>query len=251
MSLLKAALLEDSMTLLQDLKLELEDTGFVQVVAWATGAQEFLEKVRTAQPDILLLDVDLNGDAMNGLDVAAKLRLPVLFVSGKMREYYEGVASLNAELKEVPVQYITKPVTADKLNAVLPKFIQEVRAMAKPRGITLTLKDEGKKSFALNSIVYLCADKETGSASNNKEIHFIDRKPAVLVDFSFTAMEEKGLPKEQFLTAHKSFRVNAVHIEGRVGDDLVVKAMNAEGKVVEKRLPVSENYRPAVRERFR
>jgi len=250
MSKLKAALLEDNRTLLQDLKMELEDTGLVQVVAWATGSEDFLEKVRTAQPDILLLDIELNGDGMTGLDVARKLRLPVLFVSGTIRDNYEGVATLDAELRDVPVKYITKPVTSDKLNAILPKFIQQVRAMAKPKGITLTFKDEGRRTINVDSIVCLCAEKGTGSSSNNKEIHFIDRKPAVLVDFSFATMEEKGLLNTQFLTIHKSYRVNAAHAKPLDGEVMRVVVMDVLGKRVDKELPVSENYRPTIRKRF-
>lgn len=247
MSKLKAALLEDSKTLLQDLKYDLEETGLVQVVAWATNSDDFLDKVRDTQPDIVLLDIDLNGDAMSGLDVAAKLKLPVLFVSGKMAEYYEGVSAINVDLREVPVDYITKPVSVDKLNAILPKFIKQVRAMTRTQGVTLTLKDEGKRSINIDSIVCLCAEKDNGSSSGNKEIHFVDRKPAVLVDFSFTTMEEKGLTKDQFLTIHKSYRVNATHAKPLDGEVMRVMVMDAQGKVVEKALPVSENYRPGIR----
>ncbi len=250
MSKLKVALLEDNKELLKDLKYEVERTELVDVVVWAATPSEFLEKVKTTQPDILLLDIDLAGESMSGLDVAAKLRLPVLFVSGKMRDFYEGVSTLNVEFKEVPVVYITKPITSDKLNAVLPKFIQQVRAMTKPAGITLELKDEGRRTFAPNSIVYLCADKRIGSASGNKEIHFIDREPGVLVDFSFCTMEGKGLVEEQFLTIHKSYRVNAAHAKPLEGEVMRVTVMNRHGKLVEKELPVSENYRPAVRKRL-
>jgi DNA-binding LytR/AlgR family response regulator len=247
MSKLKVALLEDSIHVLKDLKMEMEDTGLVQVVAWATTSTEFLEKVKTVQPDILVLDIDLNGDAMSGLDVAAKLKLPVLFVSGKMASYVDGVSGIDVQLRYVPVKYITKPITSDKLNAILPKFIQQVRAMSKPQGVTLTLKDEGRRTIDLDSIVCLCAEKDTGSSSGNKEIHFIDRKPAVLVDFSFTTMDEKGLAKDQFLTIHKSYRVNATHAKPLDGEVMRVMVMDAQGKVVEKVLPVSENYRPGIR----
>lgn len=251
MSKLKVAILEDSKVLLKDLKQMLDDIDLVEVVAAATTSEDFLEKVRNMRPDIVLLDIDLNGDGMSGLDVAVKLKLPVLFVSGKMADYNEGVSGVDVQLKDVPVSYITKPATQDKLNAKLPKFIQQVRAMTKPLCMRLALKDEGRKEFQLDSIVCLCADKEAGSASGNKEIHFTDRKPGVLVDFSFTSMEEKGFPKEQFLTIHKSFRVNATHVLGMEDDEVLVKAMDAQGRVVEKRLPVSENYRPAIRARYR
>lgn len=247
MSKLKAALLEDNAYILKDLKMELEDTNLIQVVAWGTRSADFLAKVHDTQPDILLLDIDLDGDTMSGLDVASKLRLPVIFVTGKMRDYSEGVSSVNVELPDVPVSFITKPVSLKKLNAILPKFIEQVRSMTKAKGVTLLLKDEGRRTINLNSIVCLCAEKESGSSSGNKEIHFIDRKPAILVDFSFNTMEEKGLSKNQFLTIHKSYRVNATHAKPLDGEVMRVVVMDEEGERVEKALPVSENYRPGIR----
>lgn len=250
MNKLKAAVLEDSKVLLKDLIYELVRIDLLQVVTYATGSEEFLKKVAAQPPDVLLLDIDLNGDAMNGLDIAAKLRLPVLFITGKMRDNIEGYSVINAELKEVPVEFITKPVTADKLNAILPKFIVQVRAMSKPKEVMLNLKDEGRKPIKLDSIVCLCSEKDSGAASGNKEIHFIDRKPAILVDFSFSTMEEKGLPREQFLTIHKSYRVNATHINGLHGDTITVRVTNEHGKPEEKSLPISENYLPGIRKQF-
>ncbi|MBL0127243.1 MAG: response regulator [Flavobacteriales bacterium] len=251
MSKLKAALLEDSPTLLEDLKMEVEDTGLVQVVAWATRSEDFLEKVRTARPDILLLDIDLNGDGMSGLDVAAKLKLPVLFVSGKMAEYYEGVSVIDGQLKDVPVMFITKPVNADKLNAILPKFIHQVRASAKPAEVRLTLQSEGKKTFFLKDIVCLCSEKSHGASSNNKEIHFTNRPPGVLIDFSFSGMDEMGFPADGFLTIHKSFRVNVAHLNALEGDVIHVRVCDANGKIVDKELSVSENYLPTIRKHFK
>jgi DNA-binding LytR/AlgR family response regulator len=252
MSKLKVAILEDSKVLLKDLKQMLDDIDLVEVVAAATTSEDFLTKVGDTTPDALLLDIDLNGDGMNGLDIARKLKLPVLFLTGKMASYFAEMPELDADIGHAPLKYLTKPITTDKLNSVLPKFIHEVRTLMKPATVNLRLKNEEmSRTFELDSVVFLAADKEAGSASGNKEIHFTDRKPGVLVDFSFTSMEEKGFPKEQFLTIHKSFRVNATHVLGMEDDDVLVKAMDVQGRVVEKRLPVSENYRPAIRARYR
>jgi len=251
MSKLKVALLEDSKELLKDLKCTLEEIGLVEVVAVATTSDEFLKKVALAKPDAVLLDIDLNGDSMTGLDIARKLKLPVVFLTGKMASYFAEIPGLDVDLGPAPVKFLTKPITSDKLNGLLPKFIHEVRTLAKPATVKLRLKDdEMSKSFSLDSIVCLCTDKREGSASLNKVIHFKDRPPGVLVDFSFGKMDEVGFPKEQFLTIHKSFRVNAGYIAEFHGDRLIVRAMNGSGKLEPLELPVSEDYRPAIRKRL-
>jgi len=250
MSKFKVAILEDSKELLKDLKYELERTDLVEVVVMATRSDDFLKKIAGAAPDGLLLDIDLYGDAMTGLDVAVKLRMPTLFVSGKLRDNFEGVSQVNVALKDVPVEFLSKPITLDKLNAILPKFIAATRAMAKPAEIRLTLQGESKKPFLLRSIVCIGTDKEKGAGSGNKEIHFTDRRPGILVDVSFKAMDEMGFPDEQFVEIHKSFRVNADHIVALEGKVIRVRVMDEKGVEVEKELPVSENYRSAIRKRF-
>ncbi|MBP6312671.1 MAG: response regulator [Flavobacteriales bacterium] len=250
MSKFKVAILEDSKELLKDLKYELERTGLVEVVVMATRSDEFLKKVAEKSPDGLLLDIDLQDDAMSGLDVAAKLRLPTLFVSGKLDKNAGGLSDVNVALKEAPVEFLTKPITLDKLNGILPKFIAIARALAKPAEIRLTLQGESSKLFLVKSIVCLCAEKDSGSDSNNKEIHFTDRKPGILVDFSFKGMEGRGFQAEQFLTIHKSFRVNAERFNALVGKAIRVKVMDGNGALVDKELPVSENYLPAIRKRL-
>ena len=78
----KVAILEDSKLLLKDLKQNLEATGLVEVVAWASSSDEFFTKLNDCRPEAVLMDIDLAGESITGIDIANKLQLPVLFVSG-------------------------------------------------------------------------------------------------------------------------------------------------------------------------
>ena len=74
---------------------------------------------------------------------------------------------------------------------------------------------------------------------------------AILYDFSFSRMEEKGLMSTQFITIHKSYRVNAEKIKRYISaspNHLVeVDVCDSEGKTKIKNLPVSENYQKDLR----
>ena len=121
----------------------------------------------------------------------------------------------------------------------------------KPAIVKLRLKDEEMiRPYELASVVLLSTDKVHGSESNNKVIHFKYREPGVLVNFSFKKMAELGFPPEQFLTVHKSFRVNAEHISEFHGDRLIVIAMIDKCRTEPIVVPVSEDYRPAIRKRL-
>ena len=241
---LKVAILEDNKELLKDLHGNLKASGLVEVVAWATNSDEFLEKVGLNKPEALVLDIDLGGDSMNGIDIAEKLRLPVLFASGKTRDFLSGIEELNIN-SNIPVEHISKPITLDKLKKILPKFIAEIETIRKSKFIYLDFGDTINNEISVDSIVYLCADKANGAESNNKQIYFNNRKPETLIDFSFTKMEEKGFNKNIFIQIHRSFRVNVDKIlnYNRITHEIEVSISNSAGKSERKLLAVSENYR--------
>jgi two-component SAPR family response regulator len=125
MSKLKVAILDDNKHLLKDLKLSLEETGLVEVIAWSVDSEEFIEKVEQAKPEALILDIDLGPAERNGIGVAHKLKLPVLFISGKTPEFLHGLEELNLNSTNT-VEHISKPVSLEKLKKILPKFTNEI-----------------------------------------------------------------------------------------------------------------------------
>lgn len=247
MTKLKVAILEDNKQLLKDLKQNLEETELVEVVAYATNSDEFLNKVNTSQAEALLLDIDLGGDSMNGLDIAAALKLPVIFVSGKTEKFFHGIADHNLN-SEYIVQFVTKPITSEKLKKILPKFINELNAMSKAKFVYLDFGGSRRNKISVDSIVCLCTDKANGAESNNKLIFFTNRKPELLIDFSFSKMEEKGFSKNIFIQIHKSFRVNVNKIIRYTSNhEVEVEVFKSLGKTEIKKLPVSENFRNVVK----
>lgn len=247
MTKLRVAILEDSKELLKSLKEDLEETELVEVVAAAYTSESFLEKVKALNPEAVLLDIDLAGDSMTGLDIAHMVKLPVLFVSGKTKDFYEGIENLNIN-SNVSIEHITKPITIDKLNKILPKFISEIRALHNQQFVYLDFKNAKRSKVSVNDIVYLCTDKENGADSGNKVMYFTNRKPEVLVDFEFKTMQEKGFNPNQFVTTHKSFRLNIdkyMSYDNKT-HEILVTAQSVSGKPEIMRVQVSENYRKVV-----
>lgn len=243
MNKLKVAILEDSPHLLKDLKESLEETTLVEVVAYATTSNEFLDKVNKSKPEALLLDIDLGGDSMNGLDIATKLKLPVLFVSGKTIEFNHGIEELNMN-SAIPVQHISKPITSEKLKKILPKFINEINAINKTKFVYLDIGDSKRNKISIDTIVFIETDTGNSGASNNKRIYFTDRKPEILFNFSLSKIEEKGFDKTQFIKIRSSHRVNADKIICYNNNhEIEVEAMTEKGKIEKKKLPVSEDFR--------
>lgn len=246
MTKLKVAILEDNPHLLKDLKESLEETALVAVVAYATSAVEFLDKVKTGNPEALLLDIDLGGDSMNGLDIAMKLKLPVLFVSGKTKDFNYGIEELNMNLS-IPVHHISKPITAEKLKKILPKFINEINTINKAKFVYLDFKNSKRNKVPVDTIVFIATDTGGSGESNNKRIYFTNRKPETLYNFTLSRIEDKGFDKKQFIKIRSSHRVNADKIlKYNRNHKIEVEAMNESGKLEYMKLSVSVNYRKDV-----
>lgn len=249
MIVLKAALLDDNIEQLEINKEYLKKLGVVNVVTIGFEAKTFLKEVVETKPDILVLDLNLGDSYMTGMEVAHTLKLPVIFVSSNTSQYIKEMEILKREYN-ICVDHLTKPFTETEFNKTLSRFFIEVQMFANQQHVYLDFGKVKRTKIALDSIVYLTADKATGSESNNKQIHFNHRKAENLIDFSFSKMEDKGLLKSQFVTIHKSFRVNINHIKhyNKKTETIEVDIFSASGKLEPKQLPVSENYQSIVKQ---
>jgi CheY-like chemotaxis protein len=249
MSEIKAALLDDNKEQLELNQQMLEKFGLVSVVSCCTSSQAFLVEVKNSQPEILFLDLNLGDSYMTGMEVAFQLKIPVLFVSSNTAQYIKEIEKLKRDY-DVCVDHITKPFTEQEFIKTTQRFLKEVELFKKEEFIHLDFGATKRNKIAINSIVYLSTDKKNGAESNNKQIHFTNRKAENLIDFSFSKMEEKGLLKSHFITIHKSFRVNSKHIKAyhKSTESIEVEIFNAQGKLESKLLQVSENYQPLVKQ---
>lgn len=248
MSKFKAALLDDNKEQLQLNQQMLESIGRVAVVSSFASAKTFLEDVKTSQPEILFLDLNLGDSYMTGMEVAFQLKLPVLFVSSNTSQYIKEIETLKRDY-DICVDHITKPFTHQEFIKTTQRFLKEIELFKKEEFIHLDFGATKRNKIAINSIVYLSTDKNNGSESNNKLIHFTNRKPENLIDFSFSKMEEKGLLSDNFITIHKSFRVNSKHIKAfhKSTESIEVEVFTSQGKLETKQLQVSENYQPLIK----
>lgn len=243
MTPLKAALLDDNPEQLHSNQQYLTQSGLVTVVTACVSAKDFINEVKLSTPEVLFLDLNLGDSYMTGMEVAYALKLPVLFVSSNTAQYVKEMETLQRE-HDVCVEHLTKPFSEAELVKTTRRFINEITFYTNKQFVYFDFGAHKRTKIALESIVFLSADKANGAESNNKRIHFTDRKPEKLIDFSFSRMEEKGLLKSDFITIHKSFRVHKKHIVlfDKKNEEVEVMVYDASGKRVATRLPVSENY---------
>ncbi|MEI6673638.1 MAG: PAS domain S-box protein [Verrucomicrobiota bacterium] len=109
-------IVEDEAIVAADIAIRLTQLGF-QVAGTATSGEEALARVEQIQPDLVLMDIRLQG-TMDGIATAHELRkrhqLPVIFLTA----YAEGATFQRAKLAE-PFGYILKPFEDRELEIVI------------------------------------------------------------------------------------------------------------------------------------
>jgi len=197
------------------------DTEYVQVLVeeWLTERNEtaqiktfpsaeaflFAYEDNTAW-DILLLDIEMK--EMNGMELARKLResntvVQLVFITGYpdfMADGYE-VSALH---------YLMKPVSKEKLHAVLDKAVAGLAKKEKMLSVTF---DRQTHMVPLSKIFYIEAQKQYVLIHTAEEVY---RMKA-----SLTEMREKT--DAFFFPCQRSFLVNLRHIVRIKSDGVVLK----------------------------
>lgn len=206
---LKLALLEDSVILLKDLQSHFEENQLGSVVFSSTNSVDFLEKMKSQSSNIdaLILDIDLAGDSMSGIDVANCVSdKPILFLTGKTRDYIDQIETLKFK-KDVPVEFMTKPLNVEKLINIFSKFEKSIKAFKKTNFLNIKIIDFPYPQVKQEEIVYICSDQNP--STNNKKIQLTTReKEYVISRKSMDYFFEQGLSKDDFIQTSQSYIVN-------------------------------------------
>ena len=112
----KILIVEDEAIAVMTMEDIFEEWGF-EICGVASNGIEAIECVHKNQPDIVLMDINLQGD-MDGLEVAEKIssicNVMTIFITGySPKEYLERVAHLPA------LAILEKPIDYDKLYSII------------------------------------------------------------------------------------------------------------------------------------
>lgn len=247
MEKLKVAILEDDKHLLKDAKESLQASGLVEVVFCSYDSDDFLVQLRNNKVQALVLDIDLAGQTLTGIDVAGLCKLPVIFRSGQTDKFNSKIEDINHTF-DFPVERLRKVSSEEAMLNVLKKFIKQVESYEKSKRVTLNLV--GKKSTSLNTdnIVYLTTQD---AGPSNLMIYFNDREPEIATDLRFVQLKDKGFPMDLFYEIHRSFYVNIDKKKKYIKPDkLTVEIITKKGELLDKVLIIAEDNQPKFRKLF-
>ena len=220
----KILIVEDDKELSKIMQLELSHEGFETTTA--EDGRSALEKLQSAQPDLVLLDVML--PRLSGLEVLRKIRneidedLPVILVTAR-GETIDKVDGLNSGADD----YISKPFKIEELlarmNAVLRRSekSKSAKSVVLKNGALELVADEMKVTFRGNTV----------ELSKNEFLllkYFLENLRKVLSRDEII----KKVWGEYYYIEENSVDVYVRHLRSKFGDE-IVKTVRGVGYIMQ------------------
>lgn len=240
--MIKAILIDDiaqaRMTLKKDLEVYAPD---IHVIGEASGVIEGAKLLRTIQPDVLFLDIQMqDGSGFDLLDILKEIPFKIIFITASDAHAIKA-------FRYAAIDYLLKPVDPDELTEALKKFRQEkLNENEKYKLLNESLKNHQKphSRLALHTqdkihIVNISDILRCESSVNYTEFHFAGGKK-LLVTRTLKEFEDL-LSDLNFYRVHQSHLINTKFIKEFIKTDGGYILMNDGSNV-----PVSTRKRPEV-----
>ncbi|HEY0047214.1 MAG TPA: response regulator [Flavobacterium sp.] len=239
--MVRILIIEDELIISRDMTAMLTRMGY-EVIGDAMDFDEAIEILERETPDLILLDINLNGKR-DGIEVAAEInrrfQIPFIFTTS-----YSDAATLERARKTNPVNYLVKPFKQEQLYTAIEMGLfkaadlQNTSEFANQKPI---VTDEDEKPVIIKGVLFI-KDKFTYSKlivadirwiksdGNYLEIYTSTSKPALLRASMGSFMERLG---DDFLRIHKSYIINLQHLTKFEANNVTV-----DNEVI----PISKNY---------
>ncbi len=233
---IKVLLVEDDWIIAKEISYNLQDMGF-EVAGCFDTAEEAYRQVKTLQPDLVILDIDLSGE-MTGIELAAQLKkdgnTPFIFLTALA----DSQTVEKAKLAE-PYAYLVKPVAPETLYSTIEITLHNAARRNEDIAATATsIKD----NLGYEDSIFV-KNKKRLEKILLKDILWVEAfdiyamiKTAAgqyLLSHSLKVVEEK-FPSSHFIRVHRSFLVNKEKIDAIEESDLII---------ADTAIPIGKTYR--------
>jgi two-component system, response regulator PdtaR len=237
-------IVEDELIIAEDISSKLTRLGY-KVLGVAVSADEAIAKIRQNPPDLLLLDIHLQG-AIDGIELARLVSddwdIPFIYLTAHADE-----PTYTRAIPTRPSAYLLKPFHESELIIALELALQQPVSTADKTSLSrVTELDKGISAdviyirkrgrferILLKDILFLEA------SGNSTEVITEDRR--FIVNESLSHFFEQ-ISSNRFIRIHRSYVVNL---------DYVNAIEEARLFIGTRELPISKSYKPELHARFR
>ncbi len=216
-SRLKVFLVDDEQLALKRLARLLQATERVEILGSQTDPEDAIIEISEKQPEILFLDIQM--PVFNGFEMLARLLFhPIVIFTTAYDQYALRAFEVNS------IDYLLKPVEAEKLNRALNKVERlrgserkpEWRAAIAELAATLN-KNQTKFPDRIASRLgertqFIQLADITHFQAEDKLTYALTAAKKYVVDYSIAQLEQKLDPKD-FVRIHRSILLNTIYVQ--------------------------------------
>ena len=118
---LRTLIVDDVRLIRVELKMILSDYPEIEVIGEASNVREAKYMISELKPDVVFLDIQLPGPSGFDLLDQIEVNFKLVFISSYFDQYYEKAKKYN------PVDFLTKPISKEKLVTAISKLSPEIK----------------------------------------------------------------------------------------------------------------------------
>ncbi len=226
---LKCLLLDDELPGLTYLKMLCEQIPELEIVKAFNNPEKLLEEIDTLDYDLCISDIEMPG--MDGLSLANLLQNKLVIFTTAYKEYASEAFNIDA------VDYITKPVTKERLQKAVTKAVERFNKPATTKKFIHLNTDKGKALLYFSQIHYI---KTAVTDSRDKEVMLLDGSSLLLKNINFDSLLSQ-LPEANFCRINKKELIAMAAVKFFNHNEIMLLHQDENGKFTT--LVLSETYR--------
>ena len=192
----------------------------VEVVGLACSSKEGVEMIKSEQPDLVFLDIEMpNKNGFELLESLEQVNFEVIFVTAYNQYILQAI-------KTCALDYLMKPVVSSELvdavfrvekavakkkeNEKLKVLVENFKSINQPKKIALPTAEE--LFFVPINDIIRC------KGENNYTVFYLTNGTSILVSRTLKDWEDLLTP-HQFIRTHQSHLINSAHVSSFVKKD--------------------------------
>jgi DNA-binding LytR/AlgR family response regulator len=238
---IKIVIIEDEFVIAEDIRTRLEEAGYEVINVFDT-AEAALPSIITSSPDIILVDINLQGK-MDGIQMVEQLQLkvnlPIAFITAN-----SDTATYERARKTHPHAFLVKPFTTSNLLAAVDLALYHFSIESTPAVIEKTVaKEHPDDQFMVNQCLFVRANGKYKKICTNdllfveaagSYVHIQTRAERHTLSQNLTHFQKKT-PLPNLVRIHRSYIVNVDQVDSF--EDAFIFIQNHK-------LPLSDNFKP-------
>jgi DNA-binding LytR/AlgR family response regulator len=226
---LKCILLDDELPGLTYLKILCEEIEALEIVKVYNNPEKLFEEISSIDFELCITDIEMPG--MDGLTLASQLQNKLVIFTTAYKDYASEAFDIDV------VDYITKPVTKERLQKAVLKAIDKHKSLLQNNAFITLNTDKGKGIVYINQLAYI---KSAEQDSRDKEAFLIDGSIVLFKNINFESLLQQ-LPDNDFCRVNKKEVIAIPKVKHYTHNEITLSLQDKTDAFI--RVALSETYR--------